>query len=148
MMYEKLVNDFHLLQKQLFWIDISFNECTNIGIKEKYSIEEFGKFETLCSRYSRGIDFLIRKMFRTLDEYEFENQGTLIDVVNNAHKRGLFEDIDELRIMKDIRNTIVHEYIEDDLVEVFDEVLEYTAKLIHIINTTIKYIDNIKAIEK
>ena len=141
MMYEKLVNDFHLLQKQLFWIDISFNECTNIGIKEKYSIEEFTKFETLCSRYSRGIDFLIRKIFRTLDEYEFENQGTLIDVVNNAHKRGLFEDIDELRIMKDIRNTIVHEYIEDDLVEVFDEVLEYTAKLIHIINTTIKYIN-------
>ena len=70
-MHEKLVNDFHLLQKQLFWIDISFSECTNIGIKEKYSIEEFGKFETLCSRYSRGIDFLIRKMFRTLDEYEF-----------------------------------------------------------------------------
>ena len=141
MMYEKLVNDFKLLQKQLFWIDISFSECTNIGIKEKYSIEEFTKFETLCSRYSRGIDFLIRKIFRTLDEYEFENQGTLIDVVNNAHKRGLFEDIDELRIMKDIRNTIVHEYIEDDLVEVFDEVLEYTAKLIHIINTTIKYIN-------
>ena len=147
-MHEKLVNDFHLLQKQLFWIDISFNECRNIGIKEKYSIEEFTKFETLCSRYSRGIDFLIRKMFRTLDEYEFENQGTLIDVVNNAHKRGLFEDIDELRIMKDIRNTIVHEYIEDDLVEVFDEVLEYTAKLIHIINTTMKYINNIKAIKK
>ena len=148
MMYEKLVNDFHLLQKQLFWIDISFNECTNIGIKEKYSIEEFGKFETLCSRYSRGIDFLIRKMFRTLDEYEFENQGTLVDVVNNAHKRGLFEDIDELRIMKDIRNTIVHEYIEDDLVEVFDEVLEYTAKLINIINATIKYIDKIKETKK
>jgi hypothetical protein len=147
-MYEKLVNDFHLLQKQLFWIDISFSECTNIGIKEKYSIEEFGKFETLCSRYSRGIDFLIRKIFRTLDEYEFENQGTLIDVVNNAHNRGLFEDVDELRIMKDIRNTIVHEYIEDNLVEVFDEVLEYTAKLINIIHTTIKYIDNIKKTKK
>jgi hypothetical protein len=27
MMYEKLVNDLHLLQKQLFWVDISFNEC-------------------------------------------------------------------------------------------------------------------------
>jgi uncharacterized protein with HEPN domain len=69
-------------------------------------------------------------------------------VVNNAHKRGLFEDIDELRIMKDIRNTIVHEYIEDDLVEVFDEVLEYTVKLIDIINTTIKYIDEIRVIKK
>jgi uncharacterized protein YutE (UPF0331/DUF86 family) len=143
-MYEKLINDLHLLQKQLFWIKISFDECKDIGIKESYTVEEFGKFETLCSRYSRSIDFLIRKIFRTLDEYEFENQGTLIDVVNNAHKRGLFEDVDELRIMKDIRNTIVHEYIEDDLVEVFDEVLAYTSKLIAIMNTTIKYIENIK----
>ena len=50
--------------------------------------------------------------------------------------------------MKDIRNTIVHEYIEDDLVEVFDEVLEYTAKLINIVNTTIKYIDKIKETKK
>ena len=44
--------------------------------------------------------------------------------------------------MKDIRNTIVHEYIEDDLVDVFDEVLEYTEKLIDIMNYTIKYIDD------
>lgn len=141
MMHEKLLQDKVLLQKQLFWIRISFDECTQIGIKPEYSIEEFGKFETLCSRYSRGIDFLIRKIFRTLDEYEFENQGTLLDVVNNAHKRGLFENIEEIRIMKDVRNTVVHEYIEDDLVDVFDEVLEYSAKLIAIINNTLHYIE-------
>ncbi len=140
MMQDKLENDYNLLQKQLSWLQISFNECLEIGIKEIYSIEEFGKFETLCSRYSRSIDFLIRKIFRTLDEYEFENQGTLIDVVNNAHKRELFNDIDEVRIMKDIRNTIVHEYIEDELVDVFDEVLEYTEKLIEIIDNTSVYI--------
>jgi len=141
MMREKLFADKKLLEKQLFWIETSFYECSAIGIKTEYSVDEFGKFEILCSRYSRGIDFLIRKIFRTLDEYEFENQGTLIDVVNNAHKRGLFEDIEELRIMKDIRNTIAHEYIEDDLVEVFEEVLEYCKKLIMIIKTTLTYID-------
>ena len=84
---------------------------------------------------------MIRKIFRTIDEYEFENQGTLVDVVNNAHKRGLFDDIDELRIMKDVRNTIVHEYIEDALVDVFDEVLLYAEKLIVIIENTLRYID-------
>jgi len=141
MMIEKLLQDKQLLEKQLFWIEISFNECSKIGIKVQYSVEEFGKFETLCSRYSRGIDFLIRKIFRTLDAYEFENQGTLIDVVNNAHKRGLFEDIEELRIMKDVRNTIVHEYIEDDLVEAFDEVLQYSATLIVIIKNSLNYIE-------
>ncbi len=139
-MLKKLIQDKKLLEKQLFWIEISFHECVKIGIKQEYSVDEFGKFETLCSRYSRGIDFLIRKIFRTLDEYEFENQGTLVDVVNNAHKRGLFEDVDELRIMKDVRNTIAHEYIEDDLVEVFDEVLLYTEKLISIIYNTLNYI--------
>jgi len=139
MMKEKLLQDKKLLEKQLFWIQISYDECLKIGIKKEYTIEEFGKFETLCARYSRGIDYLIRKIFRTLDEYEFENQGTLIDVVNNAHKRGLFDDMDELRIMKDVRNTIAHEYIEDDLVDVFDEVLEYSAKLINIIKNTLNY---------
>ena len=144
MMKEKLLLDKQLLEKQLFWIDISYSECVEIGIKNKYSIDEFGRFETLCSRYSRGIDFLIRKIFRTLDEYEFENQGTLVDVVNNAHKRGLLESIENLRIMKDVRNTIVHEYIEDELVEVFEEVLEYTEQLIKIIKTTLKYIKDTK----
>ncbi len=144
MMHEKLLLDKELLKKQLFWIDISYNECKIIGIKDEYSIEEFGKLETLCSRYSRGIDFLIRKIFRTLDEYEFENQGTLVDVVNNAHKRGLFENIDELRIMKDVRNSIVHEYIEDELTQIFEEVLEYTEKLIDIIQATLKYIEKVK----
>lgn len=144
MMIEKLELDKTLLIKQLSWLQISYDECHFIGVKDNYSIEEFGKFETLCSRYSRGIDFLIRKIFRTLDEYEFENQGTLVDVVNNAHKRGLFEDIEELRIMKDIRNTIVHEYIEDNLIEVFDEVLKYSGKLLDIINNTLNYIDKIR----
>jgi len=140
-MIDKLLEDKKLLEKQLFWIDISFSQCSDIGLKKEYSVDEFGKFETLCSRYSRGIDFLIRKIFRTLDEYEFENQGTLVDVVNNAHKRGLFEDIEELRIMKDVRNTIAHEYIEDDLVEVFDEVLQYSLTLIMIIKKTLNYIE-------
>ena len=144
MIYKKLLNDYKLLKKQLSWIELSYNECYKIGLKSNYSIDEFGKFETLCSRYSRSIDFLIRKIFRTIDAYEFENQGTLIDVVNNAHKRGLFKDIDELRIMKDIRNTIVHEYIEEDLIDVFEEVLEYSEKLIVIIRVTLDYIEGLR----
>lgn len=143
-MYEKLLNDKKLLEKQLSWIEISYKECLSIGIKDEYDIDEFGKFETLCSRYSRGIDFLIRKIFRSLDEYEFENQGTLIDVVNNAHKRSLFDSVDEIRIMKDIRNTIAHEYVEDELKEIFDEVLTYSKNLIEIMINTIEYINNIR----
>ncbi len=87
---------------------------------------------------------MIRKIFRTLDEYEFENQGTLIDVVNYAHKRNLFQSIDLLRLMKDMRNTIAHEYIEDHyLVELFADVLEYTQCFIMIMQNTQEYIRKI-----
>lgn len=82
---------------------------------------------------------MIRKFFRALDLYEFENSETLIDVVNNAYKRGLFEDIDELRMMKDLRNTIIDEYIEEELPNVFDDVLTYSNKLLDIIDSTLKY---------
>jgi len=140
MMKQKLMSDYQLLEKQLFWLDLSYDQCVNIGVKDHYTVDEFGYFETLCSRYRRGIDFLIRKIFRTLDEYEFENQGTLVDVVNHAHKRNLFQDIDQLRLMKDLRNTISHEYIEDHLVDLFSDVLEYTQYLRVIMHSTQDYI--------
>ena len=143
MMKEKLKEDVAILAKQYAWLEISYNECKSIGIKKSYSIDEFGRFETLCSRYSRSIDYLIRKMFRTIDAYEFENQGTLIDTVNNAHKRGLFEEVEVLRIMKDIRNTLVHEYIEDNLQETFDEVLEYSLVLMEIMQNTKNYVEKL-----
>ena len=66
----------------------------------------------------------------------------MVDVVNNAHKRELFESIEEIRIMKDIRNNIAHEYIEDDLKDIFEEVLHYSKTLINIINNTIRYIND------
>jgi len=132
-----------LLQKQIEWLEISFTQCRNIGLREEYSIDEFGYFETLCSRFSRSIDFIIRKFLRTLDAYEFEDQGTLVDIVNRAHKRGLFEDIEEIRHMKDIRNSIVHEYVEDELVKIFEDVLHYTPKLLHFMRQTLLYTENI-----
>lgn len=143
MMQEKIQQDKTLLEKQLFWLNLSFEECSQIGIKTEYSIDEFGRFETLCSRYSRSIDFLIRKIFRTIDAFEFENQGALVDVVNNAHKRGLVKNIDELRLMKDVRNTIVHEYVEEELINVFEEVLYHSEELLKMIKHTVSYLDKL-----
>ena len=146
MIREKLTLEYTQLNKQRDWLAYSLQECQTIGIRPTYTIDEFGLFETLCSRYARGVDFLIRKVFRTIDAYEFENQGTLIDTVNNAEKRGLISDVETLRTMKDIRNTLVHEYIEEALSEVFDEVLEYTEILLEIMDATLAYID--KALQR
>ena len=127
------------LEKQLFWLDYSYQQVKDLPSPEDFSIEQFNQFENLCSRYARTIDFLVRKVFRCLDDVEFENQGTLIDVVNNAHKRGLFLDIELLRQIKDIRNEIVHEYLDDALQGVFMDVLKTAPELIAIGRSTLEY---------
>ena len=127
------------LEKQLFWLEHSYQQVKDHCSPDKFSIEQFNQFENLCSRYARTIDFLVRKYFRCLDDVEFENQGTLIDVVNNAHKRGLFLDIALIRQIKDIRNEIVHEYLDDALQKVFTDVVSTTPELISVARKTLEY---------
>jgi hypothetical protein len=127
------------LKKQLEWLQYSYEKSKKIGIKETYLPEEFDIFETLSSRFARSIDFLVRKVFRSLDDVEFEKQGTLIDVVNNAHKRGLFESENQIRLLKNIRNDIAHEYVDEGLKNLFGDILEQTPLLISIIKNSIEY---------
>jgi hypothetical protein len=108
-------------------------------LKTAYELDEFDSFENLCSRFSRTIDFLVRKMFRAIDAVEFENQGTLIDTVNNAHKRRLFDDIETIREIKDLRNAITHEYVDDALQDLFEEIMDLTPKLIRMVERTLDY---------
>ena len=139
MSIDNLLENRILLEKQLFWLNHSFDEVQKIGLKLEYEVSEFDSYENLCSRFSRMIDFLVRKIFRSIDAVEFENQGTLIDTVNHAHKRGLFENIDIVRQIKDLRNEISHEYIDDALQDLFEDIMRLTPFLIQMAETTLKY---------
>ena len=63
----------------------------------------------------------------------------MIDTVNHAHKRGLFGNIDTVRQIKDLRNDISHEYIDDALQDLFEEIIKLTPSLIEIAETTLVY---------
>ena len=141
MSIDNLIANNLLLEKQLFWLKHSYEEASNIGLKKQYKISEFDSYENLCSRFSRMIDFLVRKMFRAIDAVEFENQGTLIDTVNNAHKRGLFTDIETIREIKDLRNDIAHEYIDDNLQDLFEDVMRLTPLLLAMAEVTLQYVE-------
>jgi len=142
MSLDVLLQNTKSLEKQLVWLKHSFDGACNIGLKTKYSLTEYDTFENLCSRYSRTIDFLIRKVFRSLDDVEFETQGTLVDVVNRAHKRGLFDRIEDIRHIKDLRNEISHEYMDDALQRLFGDILKWTPVVLDMANNTLNYIDS------
>jgi hypothetical protein len=75
--------------------------------------------EAFTSRFARSVDLLVNKVLRALDRVELRTEGTLLDVVNRAEKRGLAARAQELREMKDVRNMIAHDYAGTRAPEIF-----------------------------
>lgn len=134
-----LIETLKLLDDSLYWLKRSYNICLKIGILEDYNDEEFDHYETLTSRFARVSDIITQKVFRSIDAVEFEEGGTLLDVLNRAHKRNLFESIDDIRFIRDLRNHIIHEYDKINLKTLFQDILKHTPNLFEIIEKTKKY---------
>ena len=98
--------------------------------------------ESLSARFARDKDFLVRKLFRALDDAEFMSQGTLIDAVNSAYERKLFEPIETIHQIKDLRNQIALEYADEILSELFPEVIRLTPELLKTMQNTLAYVDD------
>jgi len=134
-----LKNSLDDFKSALDWLNHSYELCKKTGIKDNYSVEELDVFENLTSRYARTTDFLIHKLFRSIDAVEFLEVGTIIDSANRAVKRGFVESIDILHSLKDLRNEIAHEYTERELKDLFSEVLESVPLIVDISNKVFEY---------
>ena len=75
--------------------------------------------EAFTGRLARAVDLLVNKVLRSLDRVELKTEGTLLDVINRAEKRGLVSRAQELREMKDVRNMIAHDYAGAKAAEIF-----------------------------
>ena len=135
---EILKENLSALNSSLRRLMYSFDVCQKNGLKETYSDEEFVAFEALASRYARTTDMLVNKVLRSLDTVEYIDGGSVIDAANNAEKRGI-ADSAELRKLKDLRNSIAHEYVTENLVRFFGKVLEFTPRLKFVIEKLNEY---------
>jgi hypothetical protein len=121
---EILLDNISLLEKSLLVLEESYNRCKKIGLKDSYSSEELVEFEALTSRFARRVDILTSRFIRSLLNYLREEKRTLIDVANYLEKLGLVDSADEFLELRDIRNLIAHEYVFENLNDLFFAVLE------------------------
>jgi len=135
---EVLKENLHVVNLSMKRLLYSFDICGKTGLKDDYSEEEFAAFEAMTSRYARTTDMLINKVLRSLDAVEYIDGGTVIDAANNTEKRGIANSND-LRILKDLRNSIAHEYVTENIVRFFSKVLEFTPLLKQIIDNLNSY---------
>lgn len=114
-----LDNALAALQAAMGWLSRSSQRCRDIDPAGTLSETDFDALENLASRFARTVDLLIHKVYRAMDAVELDAGGSTLDVVNRAHKRGLFDDPERIRELKDVRNEIAHEYILADVRELF-----------------------------
>ena len=80
---------------------------------------DFRLRETLAFRFARRNDFLLQRVFRTLDQIELADEGTALDRLQRAEARGLISSAERWRELRLLRNAIAHDY----LIESADRVL-------------------------
>ncbi|MDI6767816.1 MAG: hypothetical protein QME52_13430 [Bacteroidota bacterium] len=121
------------LKKAANLLSYSSDKCSKIGMKKEYSIEELEAFDALTSRFARTSDLLTQKVFALIDALLLEEPGTFIDKLNRAEKRGLIQSAYVFKEIRELRNLIAHEYINEDINNLFKSILKYSPILIQVV---------------
>lgn len=120
----------------------SYNKCSGIGMKENLSSEESEAFEAFTSRFARTVDIFTQKLLKIIPVILREEAFTFIDRINFAVKIGAIDSAGTLKILRDIRNEIAHDYASEDIKDIYRKVLKYSPVLFEEISSTLAYISN------
>ena len=135
LMREELKEDFSRLDRAVKMLKYSLQRCKKIGMKTDYSLEELDRFESLTSRFARTSDIYTQKVMKGVILILREEANTFIDRANLFEKLEV-SSAEDLKLIRDLRNEISHEYKIDDITEIFEAVIEYSDKLIKVIKRT------------
>ena len=117
----------------------SLKRCEVFILNEEFTEEQLVELEALTSRFARLSDLLIQKLFKTIDEIEGTSPGTVRDRLLQAEKKGIINNTDEFMEIREVRNSIAHEYEMDSLKDIFVFAYKNSALLIDTIKSTKEY---------
>jgi hypothetical protein len=141
LMIAGLKEDIESINKAIRVLSRSLEKCTKIPVKTNYTMEELDDFENLTSRFARTSDIYTQKIMKSIILLLREDSKTFLDNANLFEKLSM-ADTEELKLIRDLRNEISHEYRLDDISEIFESVLEYSVKLLRIIDKTMAFIQD------
>jgi len=118
----------------------SLERCAALDAETGLSDE---KVEAFTGRFARTADLLVNKSLRTLDRHELESPGSMLDVLQRAEKRGIIKSARELRLIKNLRNAIAHDYAGDNISETITLCRQWTPVLLQAVRDLDAYVTRI-----
>lgn len=108
---------------------------------ETWTPEESERVEAFTGRFARIVDLLTNTVLRALFRYELEPEGTPRDRLDLAEKRGFVERAEDLRLLKEQRNEIAHDYAGKAQDRVLRFCREYTPRLEAVCDRVTRYVE-------
>ena len=105
------------------------------------TVAERESCEALTSRFARLNDFLVQRVFRTLDQIELADEGSVLDRLQRAEARGLITTAERWRELRLLRNAIAHDYLIESADRVLTEALAAARELTDAVQRVVRYVE-------
>ncbi len=136
-----LTENIQHLNKAAKQLAVSFERCQQLDIsQDNLTLDEQERFEALTSRFARLADIIMQKTIRLIEQIELEGTGSLLDRINKAEKKGFIDSATQFIEIRQLRNSIAHEYDQDSLQQIFKNCLDYTPALLGAVDNINRYI--------
>lgn len=114
-------------------VEASLNKLKPFDPRLNYTPEELEPYDALSDRFVRAVEISI-KFFRTYERYkEVIPSETYRDLLNRMEKYGLINSTELWIEMRDVRNRIVHDYLPEQIKELYDLLLgRYGQELLNV----------------
>jgi len=127
------------MEKARDFLLFSFSKCSKINMTEGLTDNEMESLEALTSRFSRLSDILIQKVFRAIDIFDLDDEGTVRDRINRAEKKGYIDSADVFIDIRILRNEISHEYKTETIYSIYRKVLGLSPALLDSVSSVMEY---------
>jgi hypothetical protein len=142
---ENLLNlNWNLLKQALPSFERSLVKCRDIDFSPPISFETEESLDALSSKFSRVSDIYTQKVIKTLLFLLREDAPTFLDRMNLCEKLGIIPSAEELIAIRDLRNIIAHEYVSENLLEIYREIIRLSDNLMKSITLTDKFLSERK----
>jgi hypothetical protein len=129
-----------LLKQALPSFERSMVKCRNLDFTPPISFETEESLDALSSKFSRVSDIYTQKVIKTLIFLLREDAPTFLDRMNLCEKLAIIPSAEEMIAIRDLRNVIAHEYLSENLLEIYREIIQLADNLIKSIALTDKFL--------
>jgi len=108
----------------------SLEKCRSLNLAGPRSFEVEESLDALTSKFARVSDIFTQKVLKSLVLLTREDAPTFVDRMNLCEKLGVISSAEDLIEIRDLRNQIAHEYLSDNLTEIYGDCLTLSEKLL------------------